>query len=90
MTYKDPIKEKIYYIILDNMEENEFLDLKMHFEDVGIGSILFIKIMAFIEIYYDIEIEECYFVDVEYKNIEDFIEKMAECVRTHKRNKEDK
>lgn len=76
----NPVKEKIYCIIQNNIDENERIDLNGSFEDIGIGSISLIKIMVGIEDYYDIEIEEKYFIDEEYGNIDSFIEKMAEYV----------
>jgi len=73
----NPIKEKIYNIIKSNIDESEHIDLEGNFEDIGIGSISFIKIMVEIEVHYDIEIEEMYFINVEYRNIENFIDKIA-------------
>lgn len=77
------IKENIYCIIKNNIEENERIDLNGRFEDIGIGSISIIKIMVEIEEYYDIEIEEKYFTDEDRGNIGVFIDRMSEYVSAH-------
>jgi len=82
----NPVKEKIYSIIKGNIDESENIDLEGNFENVGIGSISFIKIMVEIEVYYDIEIEEMYFINVEYRNIGNFIDRMALYIQEMKHN----
>lgn len=83
MLFDDSVKETIYHIIKDNMDVHEQINLEVSFEDIGIGSISFIKIMAMIEIYYDFEIEEKYYINVQYKNVRDFIDKISERIHMH-------
>ena len=82
----NPVKEKIYSIIKNTAAENEYIDLTGSFEDIGIGSIDIIKIMVGIEEHYFIEIEEKYYINEEYENIECFINKMAEYVSVYMNN----
>jgi len=84
MFNNDPIKEKIYDIIKSNIDERERIDLDGNFEAIGIGSISFIKIMVEIEVFYDIEIEEIYFINREYRNIGDFIDQISIYVKKMK------
>lgn len=78
MLLDNPVKKKIFSIIKENTSENEFINMDGRFEDIGIGSFEFIKIMISIEDHYDIEFEEAYFFYTEYGSIRDFICKTAD------------
>lgn len=76
MLNNNSIREKIYTIIKDKVDKNENINLEGSFEDIGIGSLCFVKIMIEIEIQLEIEINDKYYTG-EYKNIRDFIDKIT-------------
>ena len=86
MCFNNRIKDQIYNIIEENTGKDESIDLKETFEDIGIGSVTFIKIMVEIEMYYDIELDENYYINDNYANIESFINTLSECISKYKKN----
>ena len=80
MLLDNPVKKKIISVIKENASVNEYIDMDRRFEDIGIGSFEFIRIMVMIEEHYDIEFEEAYFFFLEYGSIGDFICKTASYV----------
>ena len=77
MLNKNLISEKVNTIIKDNIDKRENVNLKKTFEDIGIGSLSFVKIMVEIEILFRIEISNEYYI-ANYKNIGEFIDKIAD------------
>ncbi len=71
------IREKIYNIIKDNVDKRENIILEGPFEDIGVGSLSFVKIMVELEIQFEVEIEDKYYTG-EYENIRDFIDKITD------------
>ena len=80
MNNKDKIMEKIVHIIEQNCKENEHINFEKSFEQNGIGSLTFIKILVEIEEIYDIEIEERYYLNTEYTNLQNFVRKLTSYV----------
>lgn len=71
------IKEKIGFIIKDNLDKSQNINLEETFEDIGIGSLVFIKIMIEIEIRFKVEIDDKYYAGG-YKSIGEFIDSITE------------
>ena len=72
MHNKDKIMEKIVHIIEQNCKENEHINFEKSFEQNGIGSLTFIKIL--------VEIEEIYYLNTEYTNLQNFVRKLTSYV----------
>lgn len=77
MLKNNSIREKIYTIIKDKVDKHENINLEGSFEDIGIGSLCFVKIMIEIEIQLEVEIDDKYYTG-EYKNIREFIDKITD------------
>ena len=77
MLINHSISKNIYTIIQGHVDKREHIDLEGAFEDIGVGSLHFVKIMVEIEIQYEVEIDNKYYTD-EYKNIGDFINKITD------------
>ncbi len=71
------IREKIYTIMKDNVDKRENINLEGTFEDIGVGSLRFVKIMVELEIQFEVEIDDKYYTG-EYKNIGEFIDKITD------------
>jgi len=76
MLNREKISEKIKAIIANNLDENEHIDFKKNFEDLGVGSLMLVKIMVELEIEFDMEFDDNYYT-FEYHDISEFVNKIT-------------
>ena len=79
MLNKNTISDKIKAVIANNVDKNENIDLKKTFQELGVGSLTFVKILVEIEIQFSIEIDDCYYT-TEYHDIDEFVNKITICL----------
>lgn len=70
------ISEKLISIVCSFLKEEDILEENQTFEENGIGSLVFVKIMVEIEIQFNIELDDRYYTS-EYKNIKEFLDKLT-------------
>lgn len=73
MTNNDLIREKIYAIIKNNVDKREQINLEATFEEIGVGSLGFVKILVDIEVQFEDEIDDDYYTG-QYNSIGEFID----------------
>ncbi|GMQ56217.1 hypothetical protein AN1V17_06100 [Vallitalea sediminicola] len=77
MLNNNSIREKIDTIIKDNVDKREHINLEGTFEDIGVSSLCFVRIMVEIEIQFEVEIDDKYYT-AEFKNIGEFMDKIID------------
>lgn len=77
MLEDNEIREKVKSIISSFVKEGECVNKQGTFEENGIGSLNFVKIMVEIEIQFKIEIDDGYYT-WEYKSIKEFTDKITD------------